>query len=354
MPISRIVDSWGGGTWAIRQMFQTPPLSVHQSLQEAVDAAIAEVANAGGGEVVICDQQGQVRDRRVVYPSWPAHSMPLQHFPGPVATAGNLPDPNGKSARSSSGRNWKRVAEVVGLIGVVIGIIFTVLAYVRPPEPPTESGKLNLLASSGAIYYYPPNGKLPSLGNPPPDFSGGSFNDHCDQWQEWFRESSIAPIGESSMTLEITASSTSPISIVRLKTDVLAKKPTGGPARIRCGYGAAGFDPHTLRIEMDRSAVPILERGGPNGGIIGPLPPSSFRVDESAAETLTLDFEGKEGYLYEYSIRVEYSENGENKVAEFGTSEDPILLLPKDTSLSGSTKYDWSVSENQWIVAPVR
>lgn len=352
MSINRIVDSWSGGTWAIRQMLQTPPLSVHPTFQEAVDAAIAEVAHGGGGEVIICDQQGQVRDRRAVSPTWPVPTSPRPYSPAPAGTAGSRPHPNGPSARSSSGRNWKRIAEVFGLVSVVVGIVFTVLAYVRPSPPPARNGQIDLVASSAHVLYYPPNGQLPSPSNPPPDSSGGPLEYHCSEWQEWFKENSIVP-REAMRVLRISASSTSPISIVRITTDVLGKKPSGGSARIRCGYGASGFPPHTLRIDLDNSAVPVLERG--NFETIGPLPPSSFRVDQSAAETLDLVFEGsEENYVYECSIRVEYAENGENKVAEFGTPADPVVLLPIDQNYSNSSTYVWSMSEKKWVVAPIR
>jgi hypothetical protein len=264
--------------------------------------------------------------------------------PMPASETATQATVKGKGVRSTQGKAATAITVAALLVSLIVYIWPRQADPVPTPPPQARSGSIEVLFNSTTTLY-PDQGRLP--GGAPPRYPASEQQGHCDEWQKWAEDSKIAFIGRA-FDIAVKASVTSPMTIRDVVVRIVSKKPIVGSQGIRCQYGAGGLMGTNIHLNLDapprRLPMDIDGDGEPESTIPGGI----FVVDTAKSESLTTVLSGTLGYVYELTMELVVTENGEEKKIELATPERPIRIVPNYLEFQ---YFDWDLTADKWTPA---
>lgn len=169
---------------------------------------------------------------------------------------------------------------------------------------------------------------------------------HCGDWVDWLESQRAASYSPPAMNVSAPAETAVTITSMRVKIHRVERPPA--VSMIMCVYGAGGYEPTYVTIDLSRPESPPTLSEDEKGGEIGPIPNAVFTVAPGRTETLELQAHGEPGMLYEWGVDLDVTVNQRTEKVTFGTPQKPL----RSWSVDDPPQVDYDPKTQQWRPAP--
>lgn len=216
-------------------------------------------------------------------------------------------------------------------------------------DQPESIGAVNFAIDSryGTWLFAGPPSELPT----PPDYPSSEAYYHCDDWEEWLRETpgiyALAPGG----LLSLVSGATDQIAVTNVQAQVFTRDPI--PVEdftlIQCNYQADADVGLTITTDTRTRATTLRDNYDLSSGEGSPMPPATAElngIDSQVAAVVV----NSDSYLYHGTIAADYAINGEQGSVALGNAESPYRWVGGDTSelVNATEAWDWDPIEGAW------
>lgn len=238
-----------------------------------------------------------------------------------------------------------------GALAAAAAVVGLILVLIKDEDTPPTATTTSALRSVIALEQAPNNAVVPiavsDLSTPPRyERDVNSQEAHCGEWAAWLESQRAASFSAPALKVSAPAGAAVTVTSVRVKIHRVEQPPEA--SMIMCVYGAGGYEPTYVRIDLRRpSKAPTLSQEE-KGGEIGPIPNAVFTVAPGRTERLELQAGGEPGVLYEWGVEVDVTVDQRTETIAFGTASKPL----RSWSVDAPSPVDYDPATQQWRPAP--
>lgn len=228
-----------------------------------------------------------------------------------------------------------RRALMVGAALVLTGSVVALISFVGLPVRDTPENPLVFELSTTA--YHPSGGQLPST--PPPDTP-------CRQWADWANETAAAATTDR-LLVRPTEEQRSPVTVTDVDVVLLDQRPVEKNVLLRCQDQVEITAGPTLHVDLTTPTTPKSVDTDADEHVDATVPSGQFTIHPDEARWLSVQLDGKDGWVYTFELRFEIAGHG---WTSFGSQENPIRTAFIDLDAVPYETYDWHPDEKRWIL----